>query len=61
MPHLPLEWAAVARALAFYADHPSKAPRFPTLAAPLTAWASLLVIAALAESYLTAHTAAVLG
>jgi len=58
LPHLPLEWAALACALAAYTQHRRTAQPLHTLAAPLAACAPLLVLAALAESYITAHTAA---
>jgi len=58
LPHLPLEWAALACALAAYSRHRRQAQQLQTLAAPFAAWAVLLVLAAVVESYITAHTAA---
>jgi len=45
----------------YYMRHRDKARRLLTLAAPFSAWASLIVLAAVAESYLTAHTAALVS
>lgn len=57
LPHLPLEWGAFACALATYTHRRSSPGRLTALAVPIGAWATLLVLAALVESYLTAHTA----
>lgn len=61
LPHLPVEWAALACTLATYVQHRRRPARDAQLGHGIVASTGLLIIAALIESYVTRPTAALVS